>query len=380
MSEQLTEQIISTIKEKLGIEIDKFSYDYDIIDIIANFNSKYNNVVEEFINSFTFEKLNSNNLDKFVNYFDIYRTKGNNEDLYIFKLKYITTKKDSINILKGCTVQFEEDYYKVLKDTVVSSNDDTLTVQKIFNDKYIEEPIYSNKGTLILDKKFVKTSNEDVPIESDLSKNLHIISFQREVNEQENDFELLEKSKNVMQSYGYSNDKKIELLLLEDDRIKNVEIKDSNSATNIIIFPKKLEQLDEIIKYNQYVVDYYKTSNIVLLKPNIFEVNISGLMSQLNLLGDFDSMRETIINDLKVTLSLLYSETDTLTLKKEDIISSLKTTINKFYLKTDIDYKYVNISYNYYFRNNYNTPIMNDVIYGFETIKKSDVITLGTVE
>ena len=379
MSQEVYEKIVSKLQDNLGINIDTNSYDYDILKTISDFLGNNEDTVNEFINSYTFENLESNNLDNFLNFFDVYRTVGNNEDLYSIKLKYISSNQNSLSILKNCTVKLENSYYKVLKDTNVNDEENTLTVQKIFNNQEISEPVYSNKGTLVLDKKYIKSSYE-VILESDLPKNLYVISISRNAAERESDFEFMEKSKNLLQSYGYSNLKKIELTLLEDTRIKSIHTVDSNNSTNIIIFPNKLEELDDIIEYNKNLVDFYKSSNMVLLKPNLFEVNISGLASQLNLLGDLRTILETVTNDLKVSLSLLYSETDVLTLKRDDIISSLKKSINNLYLDGEVDYSNVYVNYNYYYRNNYNTPILNDVISDYETVKKSDILTLGSIE
>lgn len=379
MSQEVYDKIVSKLQDNLGINIDTNSYDYDILKSISDFLGNNEDYVNEFINSYTFENLESNNLDNFLNFFDVYRTVGNNEDLYSIKLKYISTNQNSLSVLKNCTVKLENSYYKVLKDTNINDEENTLTVQKIFNNQGISEPVYSNKGTLVLDKKYIKSSYE-VILESDLPKNLYVISISRNPSERESDFEFMEKSKNLLQSYGYSNLKKIELTLMEDSRIKSIHTVDSNNSTNIIIFPNKLDELDNIIEYNKNIVDFYKSSNIVLLKPNLFEVNISGLASQLNLLGDLKTMLETITNDLKVALSLLYSETDVLTLKREDIISSLKRSINNLYLNGEIDYSNVHVNYNYYYRNNYNVPILNDIINDYETVKKSDILTLGSIE
>lgn len=379
MSQEMYNNIVSKIETNLGIIIDRNSYDYDVLKAIADFLESNQDLAQRFINSYTFENLESNNLDNFLNFFDVYRTVGNNDDLYSIKLKYISSNNQSLNILKNCTIKLENNFYKVLKDTVLNVNEETLTVQKIFNSEEIKEPVFSNKGTLALDKKFVKAS-DGIILEGDLPKNLYVISIIREANEKESDFEFLEKSKNLLQSYGYSNLKKIELLLNEDKRIKSIYIVDLNNSTNIVIFPNKLEELDDIIEYNKNVVNFYKSSNISLIKPNLFEVNISGLASQLNLLGDLKTIMENVTNDLKITLSLLYSETDTLTLNREDIINSLKKSINNMYLNGDVDYNYVNVSYNYYYRNNYNVPILNDVISDYEIVKKSDILTLGSIE
>lgn len=298
MSQEIYNDIVSKVEKNLGISLDRNSYDYDILKTVSDFLTNNQDTVRSFINSYTFENLESNNLDNFLNFFDVYRSVGNNEDLYSLKLKYVSSNQNSLTILKNCTIKLENSYYKVLKDTVLNSEENILTVQKIFNIDEVKEPVYSNKGTLVLDKNYVKSS-QDVILESDLPKNLYVISIIREANEKESDFEFLEKAKSILQSYGYSNEKKIELTLLKDNRIKSVYITSDGGTTNITIFPKNIEEIDEIIKYNQNVVDYYKASNIILHKPNLFEINIRNIEVQLANYGNTDTIKEIILEDLE---------------------------------------------------------------------------------
>lgn len=376
----ISDEIIKKIKDRLNIDIDKFSYDYDIIKIIEEFVNYSNEMINDFINGYNFENLTSNNLDNFFHTFGIDRTIGNNDDLYNLNIKY-SSKNRTINILKGCTIKYNDEFYKTLKDTIINEDNSIIVIQKIFNNTPIKEPLFSNDGLLSFDKEFVK-SNDDVNInlENEFSKNVFIISCLKTSNEVESDFEYLEKAKNILQNFGYNNEKKIELELLKDTRIKSVSINSLNGGTNITIFPNNLEELDDIIKYNQHVVDFYKDSNIVLIKPNIVEFNVSGLFSQLVLFNEYESMKDTIINDFKSALSLLYSDSDIITVKVDDLITTIKNSISNFNLSKDIDYNLITINYKYYFRNNYNIPIFGDYISNSIEIKKSDIITLGIIE
>lgn len=378
MSQEICDRIISKLENNLDIKIDRNSYDYDILKTISDFIEDSDNLTKGFINSYTFENLESRNLDNFLNFFDSYRVVGNNEDLYTIKLKYISNIKNSLNILKNCIIKFENSFYKVLKDTIINSEESILTVQKIFNITEIQEPLYSNKGTMCFDKKFVKSSM-DVVLESEFPKNLYVLSIIRNPSEKESDFEFMEKSKNLLQSYGYSNLKKIELMLQEDKRIRSTYIVDSNGSTDIIIFPNKLSELDVIIEYNKNIVEFYKSSNINLVKPNLFEISVSDFLEQINSVANINAISETIITDLKITLSLLYSDTDSLILKRSDIIETLKNSVYKLNISDEIDYNSVNVVFKYFYKNNYNEHILMDFIRESIIINKSDLLTFGTL-
>ena len=209
---------------------------------------------------------------------------------------------------------------------------------------------------------------------------MFVISCTKTSNEIESDFEYLEKAKNILQNFGYSNEKKIELELLKDSRIKSISINTLNGNTNITIFPNNLEELDEIIKYNQHVVDFYKNSNIVLIKPNLVEISVSGLFSQLIFYDEYETIKSTIINDFKTSLSLLYSNDEIIIIKSDELINSIKSIINRIGFTKNIDYNSITINYKYYFRNNYQIPIFGSYIDNSLEVKKSDIITLGTIE
>lgn len=376
----ISDDIIKKIKDRLGIDIDKFSYDYDIIKVIDEFSSYNKELINDFINGYNFENLSSNNLDKFFHTFGIDRTVGNNDDLYNLDIRY-SSKNKTINIFKDCTIKYNNEFYKVLKDTIINEDNSILTIQKIFNNTPIKEPLFTNDGLLSFDKKFVKSNDDtNINLENEFSKNMFVISCTKTSNEIESDFEYLEKAKNILQNFGYSNEKKIELELLKDSRIKSISINTLNGNTNITIFPNNLEELDEIIKYNQHVVDFYKNSNIVLIKPNLVEINVSGLFSQLIFYDEYETIKSTIINDFKTSLSLLYSNDDVIIIKSDELINSIKSIINRIGFTKNIDYNSITINYKYYFRNNYQVPIFGSYIDTNLEVKKSDIITLGTIE
>lgn len=372
--------MIEKIQERLGIQIDRDSFDYEFLNIINQLSSYLDSQNLDFLNSHTFENLKDDNLDNFLNYFNLYRTKGNNNDLYEFKLLY-NSSQENISINDEAIFSYGGDFYRNVKKVIIGKDQNILTAQKVFQASQIENPVFSINGTLILDISSIEISDSRLDISYELPKKLKLISFKRVPNETESDLSFMEKSKSVLQNFGYSNLKKIELTLLKDTRIKSVYIDDQNGYSNIIIFPNNLAEIDEIIKYNQYVVDYFKSSKIILMKPNVVEVNIDGLKTQILFRDDYDSIISLVSSAINETLSLLKTDSnENLILSKSDIIYSIKSVFDNYRdSNITIDYNQINLSIKYYFRTNYKIPIMQENIYDEKTIDNTDVITMGII-
>lgn len=372
--------MIEKIQERLGIKIDRGSFDYEFLNIINQLSSYLDSQNLDFLNAHAFENLKDDSLDNFLNYFNLYRTKGNNNDLYEFKLLY-NSSQENISINDEAVFSYGEDFYRSIKKVIIGKDQNILTAQKVFQSSQIENPVFSINGTLMFDISSIEISDARLDISYELPKKLKLVSFKRIPNETESDLSFMEKSKSVLQNFGYSNLKKIELTLLKDTRIKSVYIDDQNGYSNIIIFPNNLAEIDEIIKYNQYVVDYFKSSKITLMKPNVVEVNIDGLKTQILFRDDYDSIISLVNAAINETLSLLKTDSnENLILSKSDIIYSIKNVFGN-YRDSDIaiDYNQINLSIKYYFRTNYKIPIMQENIYDEKTIDNTDVITMGII-
>lgn len=373
------ENMILTIKEKLGIEVDRNSFDYEILETINKFSSYIDNQNLEFLNAHTFENLKSKNLDNFLNFFNMYRTKGNNSDIYEFEFLY-NSFQENISISYNAIFKYNNELYKNIRATIVNNERTILYAQKIFTIEEILLPVFSMNGVVMFSKNDIKISDEKLDVLVELPKKLNLISFSIKENEVESDFDYLEKSKNILQSFGYSNLKKIELTLLQDTRIKSVFIDDNNGYTNITIFPKELSELDNIIKYNQHVVDYYKSSNIVLLKPNIAEISILGLQTQIILRDDYTTLNSLVLDKLNLVLNHLYAEDGEVTIDSSELVYHIKSVFDNYYDKNIlIDYNRLSVQMNYFFKENYNIPIIVEEIYNKKTIKSTDVLTIGQI-
>lgn len=373
--------IIKKIQDKLGIQIETDSFDYEFLNVLNQLSTYLDSKSFEFLNDHTFENLKDKNLDSFLNYFNIYRTKGNNNDIYEFELLY-NSLHENISIDNEAVFSYNNEFYRAIKKVIITKERNTLYAQKIFSTNKIENPIFSIDGTLIFDEKALELSNSKLDISYELPRKLKFISFRVASAETESDLSFMERSKSILQNFGYSNLKKIESTLLKDTRIKSVYIDDQNGYSNIIVFPNNLSEIDDIIKYNNYVVEYFKSSRINLLKPNVVEVNIDGLRTQLFMRDDYEFIVSLINLALNKTLSLLKTDSnDNFILSKSDIIYSIKNVFEN-YKDSDIpiDYTQINVSIRYYFRTNYKVPIIIENVYDEKDIEKTDVITMGIIE
>lgn len=373
--------MIEQIQDKLGIQIDSNSFDYEFLNILSQFSSYLDDKNLAFLNAHTFENLKDDNLDNFLNYFNMYRIKGNNSDMYEFELIY-NSSTDNISIKEEAVFSYNNEFYRNIKQIIIGKEKTILYAQKIFTTETIKNPVFSINGTMMFDMEYIETSNSNLDISYELPKKLKLISYKITSNENESDISFMERSKSVLQSFGYSNLKKIELTLLKDTRIKSVYIDDKNGYSNIIIFPNNLSEIDEIIKYNNYVVEYFKSSKITLLKPNVVEISLDGINSQIIFRNDYENIISLINSTINETLGLLKTDSNgNLIISRDDIVYAVKNTLDSYPDSSlNIDYNQINVSAKYYFRTNYKIPISIENIYDEKTIDVTDVITMGTIE
>lgn len=375
------ELMIEKIQEKLGIQINTGSFDYEFLNILNQLSFYIDEKNLDFLNAHTFENLKDDNLDNFLNYFNLYRIRGNNNDTYEFELIY-NSSKGTISINDKSIFSYNNEFYRNIKTTIIGKEKTVLYAQKIFNTSKINNPIFSINGSLIFDKDSIDINGNDLDLSYELPKKLKLISYKISSNEIESDLSFMERSKSILQSFGYSNLKKIEMTLLKDTRIKSIHINDQNGYSNIIIFPNNLSDIDDIVKYNNYIVEYFKSSNIKLLKPNVVEICTDGIKSQLFLRDDYEVIISLITSALNENLNLLKTDSNNnLIISRSDVIYAIKNVLDNYKdIKLNIDYNQINIYSRYYFRTNYKVPIVIENIYDEKTIENTDVITLGNIE
>lgn len=364
---------LEKISEKLGFKIDNSSFDYDILKSLFDINVSFKKEYEKLLDGIIFENLKGKDLDNFLSFFNIIRKKNSNDELHTLVLKF-NVNNNSFIIKEGCIINIDNNSYKNIKTTSINNEKEFLIVQKISKQNIIKQ-IIGNNGSIIFDENYVSV---DIGNINDIASNLLFLGFNTNNIEQETDFEFLERAKNILQSYGYNNKEKIKFELLKDERIKNIKIKENDNIIEIIIYPKELSKIDEIINSNKHLVDYYKNSIVELINPNLYIFNIKNIKEQIY----YVAYNEEIINELeeymKNYLNSVFVENDNIIFSRTDFIVELK---NFFSNKPQIQLNYdlIEIEYQFFYKNNYQDFIYSKILDNELKIKNENIISFGSV-
>lgn len=375
LKEQTYNDFLKNLSQKLGFDVDRNSFDYDILKALFEQNNDYKREIQNILNKVIFENMRGQDLDNFLSFFNIYRRQDNDENLYTLTLSF-KSNNNSFNIKEDCLMLINNNVYKNIKNVSVSNEREEVTVQRIYNQE-IKNQISGNNGLIVLDSSYCSVENGNL---SDESSKLFVISLKQNVFNKESDFEFLERSKNILQELGYDNKTKIKEILLRDSRIKNIKIKEEDNVTNIIIYPFKIDEIDEIINSNKHIVEYYKNSIVNLVKPNLYVLNIEFLKEQLSYFPDFTNLIVDVESEIKNFLSNLYVGKDNkIRIKKLSLINLVDNFLSSRYENVYYDLKPLEVSVDFYFRNNYKDSIYSIDVEDYIDIDDYNMISFGKV-
>lgn len=364
---------LEKISEKLGFKIDNSSFDYDILKSLFDINVSFKKEYEKLLDKVIFENLKGKDLDNFLSFFNIIRKRNNNNELYTLVLKF-NVNNNSFIIKEGCIINIDNKSYKNIKTTSINNEKELLTVQRISKQDIIKQ-IIGNNGSIILDENYVSVNTGNI---NDVSSNLLFLGFNINNVEQETDFEFLERAKNILQSYGYNNKEKIKFELLKDERIKNIKIKENDNVTEIIIYPKELSKIDEIINFNKHLVDYYKNSIVELVNPNLYMFNIKNIKEQIYYIAYNEEIIKELEEYMKSYFNSIFVENNNIIFSRTDFIVELK----KFFSnkpQIQLNYDLVEIEYQFFYKNNYQDFIYSKILDDKLKIKDENIISFGSV-
>jgi len=364
---------LEKISEKLGFKIDNSSFDYDILKSLFDINVSFKKEYEKLLDKVIFENLQGKDLDNFLSFFNIIRKRNNNDELYTLVLKF-NVNNNSFVIKEGCIINIDNKSYKNIKTTSINNEKELLTVQRISKQDIIKQ-IIGNNGSIIFDENYVSVNTGNI---NDVSSNLLFLGFNVNNVEQETDFEFLERAKNILQSYGYNNKEKIKFELLKDERIKNIKIKENDNVTEIIIYPKELLKIDEIINFNKHLVDYYKNSIVELVNPNLYMFNIKNIKEQIYYIAYNEEIIKELEEYMKSYFNSIFVENNNIIFSRTDFIVELK----KFFSnkpQIQLNYDLVEIEYQFFYKNNYQDFIYSKILDDELKIKDENIISFGSV-
>lgn len=359
---------VNDLESRLNKKIDLNSYDREVLNTLYEYNLSLEEKINTEINNKLFENLNGDYLDNFLSFFNIPRLSGNNNDIYSFGFKslgpnYFEIKKDSFIMYKG-------ELYKVIYGDIINNSLTTIRCQKTIETPNFLEPVFCINAEIKFDKSGVISNSV---IETELPKQLLLVTYNSSSSERESDFEYRERGKSIMQSNGHSNRVKIINEILRNSSIKNVIDEEVDGFVNFTIVPNNMENMDEAINYAKEIIEYYKNEYMGVSKPNVLEINISRVLE--NLSGEEN--QQEIINDLLTSINtILYNSTEKIT--KVSILNEISNIFVKYGI-SDYNINNVLLTYKFYSKNNYLDYIIENEITDYKNINKNTVITFGTL-
>ncbi|MGL5716492.1 MAG: hypothetical protein ACRCXX_14245 [Cetobacterium sp.] len=363
------DDFLLSIGNALNVNIDPSSLDVKMFKIFHDISSDIASSTEEKINSMFFENLKGEDLDIVMEFFDSHRTKGGESDIHSFTL--YNKSNDSFLIEKGSLFNFEGYSFKVLKDTYVISGSSELLTQRYGVQSTIETPTFTNDGVLTFDLKNISSLSENYA--QKFTNSLRLSAYNVNSDEVQSDFEFREKSKSIMQTLGHSNSQIIKSRILENSLVKNVVVEDNDGVTRMTVIPYSIQNIDDLINYSKEVVDYWKSDNVVVEKPNLIEIDIEGLISIIAADQNVSNLKELIVSAVIEYFSGGFSGT----IYKHKVISLIQEILDSSSDYSDYDLSKVAIKYNFYSKGNYEVPVITSEIINNKKINENTIITFG---
>lgn len=367
------DDFLQNIEDRLKIKIDRGSLDFDVFKSLFLMNKSNDDKVTSFLDEMNFENYSGNKLTKFLSYFNINRLGGTSLDIYEFII--INNSNYGIKFQEDSCLEFENYYYRMIKPIYAASKKNVkIAAQKIYKKIGIEEPLFSNEGNLKFDKTTIIV-DDGVDIHSIFNKEVKLYSFTHIPDNIENDYELFQKGKKLMQLLGQGNNKIIETLLYEDERIKNITFSNNSFGnTEITIIPENLDEVENIINSVNEIVDYYRNERIIVKKPNIIKIEIEGLTPSLRQIDDAKKIITDVKNEIFNYLSLISIEGH---INSLDILNIITKAVSEYDIS--LNTSGIDIMFRYYSNKNYINHIFEQKMNGILKLKNNEALVLGKI-
>lgn len=357
------------------MEIDTNTFDYDILNAIYLASSSVEGGINNFLSSLDYENKTGADLDRYMNMFNIYRISGNPQDIYQFEVS--NNGDQQIKILKDSIIEFEKSYYKISKDLIINSNSkNIITGYRTYSSYSFETPIFSAGGEIKFDKKSC-FSEKETNISEYFPKYIKLISLELLSNDSESDLSFLERSKSMISSMGFSNNKKIENAILNNPEIKGIYSDNINGTTIMTIFPNNLSNIDDLISYSEEIVRYYQDSFVKIAKPNLIEIRIINLKNQLLHIPEYEKLLNIISNLISEYLSNSLIDNS---IKKSDIFNIITDTLKTYNITNNLNFNIIKVKNYFYWNVNYNSPILIEDIKDSLNIGNNNIISFGNID
>ncbi|MGL4989380.1 MAG: hypothetical protein ACRC5F_09110 [Cetobacterium sp.] len=365
------DEFLNKIGESLNLNIDPSSLDVKIFKCFYDLTSAISSKTETEVKSMFFENLRGNDLDRVMEFFDTYRGRGGDSDLYTFEL--FNSSEKSFLIKKGSLLNFENNSYKILQDTYVGSGLNNLICQQNGIVVDFNKPLFTKDGVICFGAENVSGVFKDV--HGQFTSSVKLSTFNIQNDEIESDFEFKEKSKSIMQSFGMSNSFKIKSEIMENSDVKNVVITEENDLTKLTIIPTSLSLAKDTLEFSKEIVKYYKNGNVVPESPCVLEIELERVNQMLTFDKNADLVKDAISSFVIEYLSTNFNGS----IQRSKVISLIQEAINLNAEFKNHDVSQVEVKYNFYSKDNYESPILKAKITNVKSVNENTVVTFGRI-
>ena len=323
-SELYVEKILKDISSNFSVDTGEGSLIKNMLSNIGKYQDQYIDELNNIISQMSVNKKNETAVEDFFNFFGVYRLKGS--DGY-FEMVIRNHSNKILKMDKGTKIKYQNKVYSLTNET------------------YFEYGFRPTDTTILLvESENIGTSIVNINNKIDIE-----INKDWDINTIKNDLEFINFTTIS------SNDKN---KIMAIPGVKEIKFKKTDNFLEILIFPTKIENNQNLFVQIESIVDFFQTERIVIKKPFLAKIEIRGLFSQLPLIYDKKILSEGIesyFEDLYLSDSNVFNRDNF----ENYVYNKISENIDTFILDEDK----INIKYNIYDKDDHEELLYTDTIY-----------------
>ena len=377
--EQELEKQLSVLKAR-GFDVSEDSNIARLLSSVSETMTSNKEEVNQIISKLTFDGRSGELLDNLYGFFGIPRLIKNVNGAC---LKVLNNGNHNITLLPNTIFEYKGKNYRVTTTQYI----DKKSVKNIYcyptTSKIIDT--YVNIGEFKILLKNINVENiSEVEKENYILKNTLISDIELTL-DKETDLEYQSRANGLIQHFGDSSITKIKNYIMGIENVSDVKIEREHNRIKIIVVPEQLIYLEKILGQVKESVDYFSSSPIILEKPTITVLSVSGLTNQLLEWFDNDTefSRGKVLDDISKYLTQ-YAKDITISGKNSISSDSIEFVINKYFIDNNIVFslneKQLKLKYSIYSDEDYVEPIITNELLPRQTKEiKTDLLIIGDV-
>ncbi len=375
--EELVEQTLNELESKLGLDISSTSNTRQIVEKIRTFEAEMLESLSENISKLSVTNLIDSDLDRiYGEFFGIPRISMTTADH-----KKVLIQNDygkDLYLEKDTQIVVNNFNYAVLEGTTILKN--SQSVVEVFPDSTIYQRTNLQPISDVVLLEFKDYNLEFVG---------KIYALKIEETNLESDTIYKERSKPLIQNQGFSNITKIKNRCRTISELHSIQEIDKKYETELVIIPTDIKYIDELKKYVEEVVSYYKGSNITVSKPSLTFITVLGLEEQIKkqlygtkYISELDNhLQQIYLEAEKYIKAILLDEAE----EKQYSPKKMEILFNKYVIENNlpivIDETKLQHIFGSYNREDYTNAMAGAIIPRLELKKiDSDIIALKAIK